>query len=918
MSAATITLRWKSAGSLASSYEVWRSSTSDSDDAVKIGEVTERGYTDTDVVRGVTYYYWTKAVNFKGTSDFGPGTGPILAGNNTLPAPQNLTATNDLVATITLTWDAVAGATGYEVYRNTEDDSDTATLLTSLSATTYDDVPDAADTPYIYWVKATGSGAVSGALSLAVAGWAGPAIPDSPEGVTASTDEAGTITLGWAAADRATVYDVYASEEDDFSTATLVAHNIADLSFEDAVAFGESRYYWVEAGNRSGYSEPSASALGTSAFPVPTAPLSPAAESTEFGVVHVTATAVAYADTYSLFRGSVGDSALATAIASGLADPEYDDDTLVVGTAYYWWKAVSTYGTSPFSVSVSFEAVALADVPTGVTASTNQVGQITVGWNAMDRAALYEVWRSATDDSSGATKVGETEDTTFEDAADYGTSAYYFVKAVNYSGTTAFSASAHGTSVYPIPAPPEDVDASAGSIGLIHVTASESDYALTYELWRATTDDSATATKIADGLSTPDYDDTGIPAGTTYYYWFKAVNATGTSDFSASDSGSTKDLPAIPDGVSATDGSEYAKVILTWSAATGADSYLVYRATTALGTKTLLASGITGLSYEDDDLTDSAAKYYFVKAHNGAGNSDYSSPESGYPAVPATPSSVAASDGTVPGKVTITWAAAGGADSYAVYRSTTFGGAKTLLAGGLTGLTYDDTSLSTTAPVYYWVTATNSVGTSGYGGGDDGYAGLPATPGAPTTTTDEIEFVHLEWGAVDGAASYAVWRSLTGDFADAEQIASGVAALTYDDITAPFDTSLYYFIVAESALGDGLNSPPTLGYSPGTAPDAPTIWFSAQSGVTGINLRWFATAHAIVYEVGMGVTADPADMAFSQDNLVPPIVSGSYSYTWDPAGGGALGLSPQYFYVRAKNRFGPSDWSAAVGPFLIP
>jgi hypothetical protein len=59
---------------------------------------------------------------------------------------------------------------------------------------------------------------------------------------------------------------------------------------------------------------------------------------------------------------------------------------------------------------------------------------------------------------------------------------------------------------------------------------------LSYEVWRSTTNDSATASFRANVTESP-FLDTGAIGGVTYFYWVKAVGVGGTSGFSAGDSG---------------------------------------------------------------------------------------------------------------------------------------------------------------------------------------------------------------------------------------------------------------------------------------------------------------------------------------------------------------------------------------------
>ncbi len=78
-------------------------------------------------------------------------------------------------------------------------------------------------------------------------------------------------------------------------------------------------------------------------------------------------------------------------------------------------------------------------------------------------------------------------------------------------------------------------------------------------------------------------------------------------------------------GVSATDGTSTDYVNLTWSAATYATSYELWRGTDSASTfATRLASGITALSYQDVTATPGVTYYYWVKSVNAVGTSDFS------------------------------------------------------------------------------------------------------------------------------------------------------------------------------------------------------------------------------------------------------------------------------------------------------
>ncbi len=204
--------------------------------------------------------------------------------------------------------------------------------------------------------------------------------------------------------------------------------------------------------------------------------------------------------------------------------------------------------------------------------------------------------------------------------------------AVDGSGTRPSTYSAYDTGVRPagaVPSAPTGVTAADGaSTASVAVSWTASSGATGYGVYRHTSDASASASLLGSlaGLS---YTDSGATPGTLYYYWVKATNASGSSAFSASDSGHR--ALSAPAGVSATDSAPSA-VTVTWSAATGASYYRVYRADTAGGAKTALGSWQTALTYADSSAVVGTTYYYFVAAAvDGSGTrpSTYSSYDTG-------------------------------------------------------------------------------------------------------------------------------------------------------------------------------------------------------------------------------------------------------------------------------------------------
>ena len=270
------------------------------------------------------------------------------------------------------------------------------------------------------------------------------------------------------------------------------------------------------------------------------------------------------------------------------------------------------------------------------------------------------------------------------------------------------------------PNAPTSVSASDGDYtNEVSVTWNASSGATAYEVWRHTSNNSGSATKIGDPTSNG-YNDTTAVAGTTYYYWVKAVDSENTKSlFSSSDSGYLK--CARPTGVSASDGTYSDKVRVTWNPSSGATSYEVWRINPD-NTVPKIADP-TGTSYDDTTAVAGTTYYYGVKAKYAGTTSDFSSWDSGYRQIapPAAPTGVSATDGTYSDKVAVTWNASSGATAYEVWRHTSNSSGSASKIADPTGTSYDDTSAVAGTTYYYWVKAKNAGGTSGFSSSDSGY-----------------------------------------------------------------------------------------------------------------------------------------------------------------------------------------------------
>jgi len=273
------------------------------------------------------------------------------------------------------------------------------------------------------------------------------------------------------------------------------------------------------------------------------------------------------------------------------------------------------------------------------------------------------------------------------------------------------------------PAAPANVVASdATSCTAVTVSWTAAAGATSYEIWRNTVNDSASALSVGTDLASP-FDDGSAAPGTSYFYWVTGANPCGSSAFSLPDTGSrdASGTPA-PGGVAATDGTSCASVTVSWTAVAGATSYQIWR-NTANDSASATQLAVDGASpFDDASATAGTTYFYWVRAVGACGTSAFSNADAGSRGTgtaPSSPSRLKATDGGC-NSVTLTWRAASGATGYEIWRGTSNNSANAALIGTSTSLSFVDTTTLPGVVYQYWTKATNPCGTSGFSNRDRG------------------------------------------------------------------------------------------------------------------------------------------------------------------------------------------------------
>jgi fibronectin type 3 domain-containing protein len=413
---------------------------------------------------------------------------------------------------------------------------------------------------------------------------------------------------------------------------------------------------------------------------------------------------------------------------------------------------------------------------------------ILVSWAKILNAASYRVFKSASDTSTFAIVDTVTSNTYFDTGLVPGSTFYYKVSALNDLGESGQSAAMLATT-----AVPGKVSAMFVSPASIIITWTLVTGATSYNVYR---DISDTGTfSFSRTVPTDTLVDSGLAAGTRYYYRIRAVNNSGESGLSFTKNSLTQ--PATPAGASAA-GVSISSIVIVWPAVTGAASYKIYRSTVDTGTFTFAGSA-TRDTFSDTTRDAGTTYYYRISAVNSSGESGQSASFNAmtFPVVPFGMSAAAVSSSSI----VITWQPFPGAASYNVYRSSVDTGAYSL-AGSAATDTFSDTGLAAGA-YYYRISAVISSGESGQSASFNAMT-FPAVPSGVSASAVSSSGIVITWQPLPSAASYNVYRSSVDT--GAYSLAGSAATDTFSDTGLAAGATYYYKISGVNSSGESEQS----------------------------------------------------------------------------------------------------------------
>ena len=771
----------------------------------RVGAVT--AYTQTGLTANTTYRAYIRATNNGGRSAWSAVTTNRIAALPAVPANFRRTARtlSSTAISFTLSWNSVAVATSYEIYRSQSTTPPTAQTAASRTQTTrtYSDTQSLGATWY-YWVRARNSTGVSAWSSAVVV--LRRQLPVAPTDFSGSSSTRNSIVYTWTAATHATGYDLYLATNDVVPTSSTVpTASVGAVTTYTATGLTAGTRYrsYIRAKGNDGISAwTSVLAVTTIAFPPLSGPHNFRATGTSHNTVVFNwdddpsiSRATAY-DVYITFSFSTRPTAETTPTATvNSPTRSYTFTGLSANTHYncfvrsknsggaYLWQGPAQTRTQarpgrPPVVPQRFW-VAAGDVTTNsIRYRWRRSGQTRVS----PRATGYDLYFSTTSTppvaaSTPTISLGNSDEYTRTGLV-AGTTHYAWIrsKSSETNGISAWSAVLDWTTSAPAgqsPPVPVNLGSTAittNSIAYRWAGAGGGNDGRGYDLYI-----SASSTAPTSGTSptvnipssgTTTYTRTGLTAGVTYYAYVRSRiwqnNAIRTSAWSSAYRiGTALPTPTTLSSSSVTPNS----IVYTWTATPRATGYDLYFSTALEipGPSTVPSVSVGNVTtYTRTGLDASITYQAWIRAKNSGGVSDWSARyERATSAVPGTPAAPTP-EGLTPSaatatSLTFTWTAVSGATGYDFYIVSSnllaprpaASVAPTFSVGNVTTTTR--TGLTAGTGYSFYVRAKNSIGTSAWvwWAGTTERAGISA-PSVPMVGTFETatsnEFFPQNWG----------------------------------------------------------------------------------------------------------------------------------------------------------------------------
>ncbi len=493
--------------------------------------------------------------------------------------------------------------------------------------------------------------------------------------ISAVDSTKGSIKVQWNPCVGADCYYVY---RNDWAEPVKVENG---TSYPDDTIKENVEYtYTVSAKNEAGETDKSAPKSGMYFGAIESATASALSNG-----IKISWSPVSIATDYDVLRKLASEDDSKFVKITNVTETEYADTSAASGVVYtysvrahYKNYTAGLSGVYPSAVYIAVPNLYIANVSNGLQISVSAVGG----------ANTYEIKKSVNGGAYSVVKTLDSSSLSFIDTAVSGDVKYsYTVQAIANESLKSETSSQKVATRLATPAlkSVENVD-NGVTVRWDQVSADK--LLTTYDVYRKT---GSGAFAPIGSSTTLSYNDTTAVSGTVYTYTVVAKNDTGCSSYDKT--GLTiKRLNTPANIASRTNASG---IYVTWNAVPGAESYTIFRNGTQVGTSTTTR-------FEDKSAAQNTIFKYTIRANSGSYVSAIN-PTGAQGMNFGTVSSLTYT--AIKNGITLTWNKLVNAEGYRVYRKTASDTSYTKIATVTSGVSYNDTQMSSGVVYSYMVEA---------------------------------------------------------------------------------------------------------------------------------------------------------------------------------------------------------------------
>lgn len=640
-------------------------------------------YTATGLNASTNYF-----LKIRSRNSFGVGVSRLTAETQqvTYPNPPTIAVTGG-AGQATLSWPAVNTVTSYRVFRGTQPgEYDTEFTTTTNSRV---DTGLTNGQTYYYVVRSNNGYESENSSELGTR-------PIANFSISTTSVSRNSITVNWPSTIGAESYHIeYRKGSDPFTTLNNQVSGATISGLLSGTPYDVRVYGQSSVGtNLAKVYTPTVVAKTT-----PTAPAISSISSTS-GSITLSWPAVTGGEQYRIYRSTTSGS-FPTTPTTSVTTTSYTDAATTPGVSYFYVISAFNGTESTVSNEVSAMPVGTINTPAVTTLSSSS---LKVDWVAPTAATSYKVFYKLQTASSYISSPEIVETSYILSGLNSGVSYDVYVMALNMNGTSGASRSSAVISRATLPSTISTLAVTCSEAQKVALSWTPVAGATKYHIYRGFSASSLSYIGAVNGQSAASYLDTGLSGGSVYFYSVRPHN--GSVEVADSNIQSIKVIGSFD--LTAAQATSATSVNLSWTTASGADTYDVYYGPNVVPLLNIQDMGSSETtSYSLTGLTPGTFYYVSIRARNSQG-ANTSTVMSLPLTVTTSPSAPVLSNVSVSsGKISFQVANASGASTYNVYRSESSGGPYSQIAHGRTALTFTDSNATNGKSWYYIVRSFN-------------------------------------------------------------------------------------------------------------------------------------------------------------------------------------------------------------------